>query len=285
LSQLEIFSSSSHGVGRLIAKRGKNKHLTIGTSNAYGMSGGHMDSGYYAACTGLISRMDALDNIANNLANTSTNGFQARHNVFRSVLNSTSNSLSALNQDINDYGVLSSTRLDNSQGSIQHTGNDLDLAIQGPGYFAVQTSSGTLYTRAGNLRVSPKGELTTAMGDPVLGDKGVIPIVGAPVSISGDGTISVNGAVTGHLKLFEFPASTELQSSGGTYLRAPLGTEQAATKTTVLQGSLESSNVNPVTSTVEMIGAQRDVETMRRVLTLINTDMDKIAAQDLPHIS
>ena len=244
-----------------------------------------MDSGYYAACTGLISRMDALDTIANNLANTSTAGFHARHNVFSSVLNSAGGPLSVLNQDINNYGVLSATRLDSSQGSLEHTGNDLDLAIQGPGYFAVQTSAGTVYTRSGNFRVSPQGQLTTATGDSVLGDKGPVQIVGAPVSISSDGTISINGAIAGHLKLVEFPPTTQLQSAGGTYLTAPAGSAVAATNSTVTQGSLESSNVNPVTSTVEMISAQREVETMRRVLTLFNTDMDKIAAQDLPHVS
>ncbi len=245
-----------------------------------------MNSGFYAACTGLMSRMDALDTIANNLANSSTNGFQARHNVFNSILASTDNaSLSALNQDMNDYGVLSGTALDPSQGSLQRTGNPLDVAIQGQGYFAVQRDGAELYTRSGNFRVSSSGQLVTASGDPVLGAKGPIQIVGSPLSISADGTISVNGAIAGQLKLVDFPPSVQLQNAGTTYLSAPSNTATPTANAVVQQGMLESSNVNPVTSTVEMIGAQRDVETMRRVLSMFDSDMNKIAVQDLPRVS
>jgi flagellar basal-body rod protein FlgF/flagellar basal-body rod protein FlgG len=244
-----------------------------------------MNSGYYAACTGLVSRTEALDTIANNLANVSATGFRARHNVFSSVLATTGNaSLSTLNQDANDYGVLSGTRLDTSQGAVTHTGNDLDVAIEGPGYLSVQTAGGPAYTRAGNLRVSPQGQLVTAAGDPVLGDNGPITIVGSPVSISTDGTISTNGAIAGHLKLVEFDPSLDLKSAGGNYYTAPAGAAKAATTSQVNQGALEGSNVNPVTSVVELISAQREVETMRRVLTMFNSELDKTAAQDLPHV-
>jgi flagellar basal-body rod protein FlgF/flagellar basal-body rod protein FlgG len=244
-----------------------------------------MSSGYYAACTGLVSRTEALDTIANNLANTSTTGFRASHNVFTSLLATAGNSsLSALNQDANNYGVLSGTRLDTSQGALVSTGNDLDIAMEGPGYFAVQTALGPVYTRGGNFRVSPQGELITAAGDPVLGDTGPITIVGTPISVSTDGTISANGAISGHLKVVEFPSGTNLQSAGGTYVTAPAGSAVASQSSQVRQGMQENSNVNPITSVVELITAQRDVETMRRVLTMFSTEMDKTASQDLPHV-
>jgi len=165
------------------------------------------------------------------------------------------------------------------------TGNDLDFAIEGSGYFAVQTASGTAYTRGGNFRVSPQGQWVTAAGDPVQGENGPISIVGEPVSVSTDGTISVNGAISGRLKMVEFAPNTAIQSAGGTYCTAPAGSAIAATKTEVRQGMLESSNVNPVTSVVELITAQREVETMRRVLTMFSTELDKTAAQDLPRVS
>jgi flagellar basal-body rod protein FlgF/flagellar basal-body rod protein FlgG len=233
-----------------------------------------------------MSRTQALDTIANNLANVSTAGFRASHNVFSAVLDTMGNStLSTLNQDANDYGVLSGTQLDTSQGALVRTGNDLDLAVEGPGYFAVQTASGTVYTRGGNFRVSPQGQLITATGDPVMGDNGPIAIVGTPVSISQDGTISANGAISGRLKLVEFPPSVQIQSAGGTYYTAPAGAAVPAKDSQVRQGMLESSNVNPVTSVVEMISAEREVETMRHVLTLFSTELDKTAAQDLPRVS
>ena len=244
-----------------------------------------MNSGYYAACTGLMSRTASLETIANNLANVSTAGFRGRHNIFSSVLASANNSsLSVVNQDANDYGVLSATRLDSSQGALEKTGNDLDLAIEGPGYFAVQTSTGTAYARGGNFRVSPQHQLITSAGDPVMGDNGPITVVGVPVSISADGTISVQGAITGKLKLVDFAPSVEMQSSGGGYYTVAAEVVSIATTSSVRQGMLESSNVNPVTSVVELITAQREVETMRRVLTMFNSEMDKTAAQDLPHV-
>jgi flagellar basal-body rod protein FlgF len=245
-----------------------------------------MNSGYYAACTGLMSRTQALETIANNLANVSTAGFRASHNIFSSLLATTGDSpLSVLNQDANDYGVLSGTRLDTSQGALVKTGNDLDLAMEGPGYFAVQTATGPVYTRGGNFRVSPQGLLITAAGDPVLGDNGPITIVGQPISISDDGTISANGAISGRLKLVEFAPAVDIQSAGGTYYTAPVGSAVPARNSQVRQGTLESSNVNPVSSVVEMITAQREVETMRRVLTMFSTELDKTAAQDLPRLS
>ncbi len=245
-----------------------------------------MNSGFYAACTALVSRTEALETIANNLANVSTAGFRGRHNVFSSILAAKNNpQLSVLNQDANDYGVLSGTRLDTTQGSLQRTDNDLDVAIEGPGLLTVQTANGPVYSRGGNLHVSPQGQLVTSAGDPVLGDRGPINIIGAPVSISADGTISTNGAITGRFKLVEFPASVNLQSNGGNYFTVPAGTTPTTSPSSLVhQGMIESSNVNPVTSVVELITAQREVETMRRVLTMFNAEMDKTAAQELPHV-
>jgi flagellar basal-body rod protein FlgF len=246
-----------------------------------------MDSGYYAACSGLMAREEALETIANNLANASTPGFRGSHNVFSSLLATTGNfPVSVLNQDANDYGVLSSTQLDTTQGVMVPTGNNLDLGIEGPGYFQVLTATGNAYTRGGSFRVSPQGKLITAAGDYVLGANGTpVTVIGAPVSISSDGTISTNGAVSGRLKLVEFPPTVNVQSTGANYYAAPDAEAVTATKSQVRQGVIESSNVNPVSSVVEMITAQREVETMRRVLTMFSSELDKSAAQDLPRVS
>ena len=166
-----------------------------------------MDSGFYAACTALLARSQALDLVANNLANTSTPGYRSEHNIFRSVLAASSPyPISNLNYAVNNYSVLGGSELDLSQGSLDRTGNDLDLGIQGSGFFVVQTASGKVFTRNGNFHVSAQSQLVTSAGDPVLGDNdNPIPIVGAPVSISPDGTISVNGALAGKLKIVDFP--------------------------------------------------------------------------------
>jgi flagellar basal-body rod protein FlgF len=246
-----------------------------------------MDSGFYAACTALMARSQTLDLVANNLANVSTPGYRAQHDSFSSLLAASSGrSLSGLNQAVNNYSVLGGGQLDLSQGVLERTGNDLDLGIEGHGFFVVKTANEQLFTRDGNFHVSPKGQLVTSAGDAVLGsDDRPIPIVGAPVSISPDGTISVNGALAGKLKVVDFPAGTPLQSVGRTYYSAPEKTAVLATQASVQQGTLESSNVNPVSSSVELITVQRYAELMQRALTMFHTDMNQVAAQDLPRVS
>ncbi len=244
-----------------------------------------MDSGYYAASTALVTSTQQMDTIANNLANASTIGYRAERAVFSSVLADASNAPgSSLNQAINNYGVVSSTILDLSQGALQKTGNDLDVAIQGPGYFVVQTAKGPMYTRAGSFQVSDKGQLVTSTGDAVMGEGGTITMLPGHVSISADGTISINGAVTGKLHIVEFKPGTKLESAGNTYYTAPADTTEDSTSSDVRQGFLESSNVNPILGLVDLISTERSAEMMQRALSMFNAEIDKTASQDLPKV-
>jgi flagellar basal-body rod protein FlgF len=246
-----------------------------------------MDSGLYAACTALMARTEALDTIANNLANSSTGGFRARHTTYGSVLAGFGQTLgSTMNSVINHYGLLGESHLDMKSGPLEPTGNNLDVGIDGPGFLTVQTSNGTAYTRNGALKISGDGQLVTVAGDPVMGDSGAITIpAGATVSISADGTISANGAVAGKLKLVEFLASADPQSQGATNYTAAPDQIVDATSSQVRQGMLEGSNVNPVSSVVELIDAQRAAEGMRHALTMIDSEINKTASQDLPRVS
>ena len=245
-----------------------------------------MDSGFYAACAALMARSQALDVVANNLANSSTPGYRAEHNIFRSFLASASGRLvSNLNVAVNDYGILGGNQMDLAQGNLDRTGNDLDFAVQGPGFFLIQTPTGQVYTRNGNFQVSPQGQLMTAEGDAVMGDDGIIHILGGPVNVSSDGTISVNGAVAGKMKLVEFPAGTAMESVGKTYYSAPKNTAVPATKSTISQGMLESSNVNPVASAVELVSVQRYAEMMQRALKMFDSELNRIATDELPRVT
>lgn len=246
-----------------------------------------MDSGLYAACTAMIARTDALDTIANNLANSSTSGFRERHTTFSSVLAGAGHPLaSQLNVVTNSYGLLGNSRLDLQAGSLQRTGNELDVGIDGPGFLTVQTAGGVAYTRNGNLMVSPKGQLATQSGDAVLGVNGPINIPsGSQITISADGTISAQGAIAGKLKVVEFSPASDPQSLGATNYSVPAKDVASSTLSQVRQGMLESSNVNPVSSVVELINAQRALEGMRHALTMIDTEIDKTAAQDIPRVS
>jgi flagellar basal-body rod protein FlgF/flagellar basal-body rod protein FlgG len=245
-----------------------------------------MDSGYYAACTALMSRMQALDTVANNLANLSTSGYRGRHNVFQSLLAQTNDTaLSPLNSAINNYGVMGGSRLDLAQGNLERTGNDQDLAIEGPGFFVVDTPDGRAYTRSGNFRISAKNQLVTAAGDPVMGQNGPIVVLGGPLSVSPDGTLSIKGATAGKLSLVEFPPGTVLDNLGQTYYSAPAGSAHPATASSVRQGMLEASNVSAVGSVVELITVQREAEMMQRVLAMFNADINKVATQELPRVN
>ncbi|MGA9527453.1 MAG: flagellar hook basal-body protein [Terriglobales bacterium] len=245
-----------------------------------------MDSGFYAACTALLARNQALDLVANNLANINTPGFRGQHGVFRSLLASSSIlQPSSLNKAVNNYAVLGDADVDLSQGNIDHTGNDLDFALQGSGFFQVKTGSSTTFTRNGNFHVSAQGQLVTAAGDPVIGDNGPIQIVGAPVSVSSDGTISVNGVLAGKLKVVDVPPGTQLTPLGQSYYSVPVGTKTSASQASIQQGSLESSNVNEVSSAVQLVTVQRYAELMQRALYLFHSEMNQIATQELPKIS
>jgi flagellar basal-body rod protein FlgF len=245
-----------------------------------------MDSGFYAACAALMARSQALDLVANNLANTSTPGFRGQHNIFRSFLATASGHKgSGLNQAVNDFGISGGSQMDVTEGNLEHTGNDFDFGIQGPGFFQVQTANGPVYTRNGNFQVSTQGQLMTSQGDPVMGEQGVIRILGGPATVSADGTISVKGAVAGKIKLVEFPPGTTMESVGKTYYSAPKNTGTLAKHSTMAQGSLESSNVNPVAGAVELVAVQRYAEMMQRALSMFHTEFNRIATEDLPKVN
>lgn len=244
-----------------------------------------MDSGFYAACAGLRAQTQALEVAGHNLANLNTAGFRGQQTTFQSLVVSSGPPLAnALNLATNDFGVLEGTHLDLTPGNLQATGNPLDVGIEGPGFFAVQTARGTRYTRSGGFQVSPNGQLVTGGGDPVLGASGPITLPAGAVSIASDGTLSVNGAVAGSLQLFEFAPGTNLSAEGGALISAPAGTAQPAKQSGVQQGVLEASNVNSIASVVSLIGVQREAEMMQRAMSLFDSEFDHIAANDLAKV-
>jgi len=241
-----------------------------------------MDSGFYAACTGLAARMQAVDLAANNIANASTGAFRAQYPVFRSILQQTpeGDSLQAV---VNNYGIVSATRTDSTAGTIERTGNDFDMALEGPGFFVVQTQAGVRYTRNGRFQLTADGTLTTVQGDRVLGSEGTLQLPAGKLTAGPDGTLSVAGALAGQLRIVEFPPGTELNSLGGTYYGASQQ-PSAAKSTEVRQGTLEASNVNPVSGAVELMELQRQAETLGRVFSSFHSEFNRTAAEQLPRI-
>lgn len=242
-----------------------------------------MDSGFYAACSALKTQTNALEIAANNISNVSTVGFRGQIPSFEAVLaeNGTTR-MTGWEHLVNQHSVLNGSRLDLGQGNLERTGDPMNFAIEGPGFFAVKTKAGTMYTRNGNFQVSASGQLVTAAGDPVLGVSGPITVPGGDLSISLDGTISVGGGVAGKLQIVEFSSASALTPAGSTYYSAPKGAEKVAIASSVHQGMLESSNVSPVVAMVGLISAERQAEMMERAMTAIDSTFNRIAADELP---
>jgi flagellar basal-body rod protein FlgF len=248
------------------------------------LRGANLNSGSYAACTGLKAQDEALELIAHNLANLNTTGYRGQQPVFESLLTRSPNP-NPVTAAINNFGVMSGARVDRSAGNLEQTANPLDLGIEGPGFFAVQTSRGMLYTRNGSFQISAKGHLVTAAGDEVLGDSGPITIPSAGnVSVSGDGTVSVQGAVVGKVRLVEFPRNVAIEPAGDSYYSAPPNSSAKTTTATIRQGMLESSNVNPMAAVVSLISLQRQAEMLQRSLSVFYSEFNRIAASELPKV-
>jgi flagellar basal-body rod protein FlgF len=243
-----------------------------------------VDSGFYAACAGLVAKMKALDSSAHNLANVSTTAFKGERIDFQSLLAQAGNGrLSPVNQALNSFGVAGIPALDFSEGQIERTSNPLDVAIEGPGFLAVQTKAGKAYTRNGQLQLSATGQLVTASGDPVLGTAGPINVSPGSVAISSDGVISVDGAIAGNLQLVEFdPAANIQETAPGLYVSSV--PPKAAANSSVRQGALEAANVSPVEAAVGLVTIQREAEMLQRALSLFHGEMNRVATADLARV-
>jgi flagellar basal-body rod protein FlgF/flagellar basal-body rod protein FlgG len=245
-----------------------------------------MDSGFYAACTGLLAKTDALELIANNMANLSTTGYKGQIEFYRSLEASMGgHRLSPLNQAVNNYGVLGGAAVDLKTGELQKTGNDLDLALEGSGFFVIKTPRGMRYTRNGSFHTDADGRLLTATGDQVMGEQDPIELPSGTITISSDGTISQQGAVVASLKIVTFKPGTSLVAEGDSYYQAPAESELPADDPRLSQGMLESSNLNPVVGAVSLITLQRHAQLLQQALAIFHTTFNGAAAQDLPRVS
>jgi flagellar basal-body rod protein FlgF len=233
-----------------------------------------------------------LDIVANNIANINTTGFKADGSIFEEYLSPAARTnVDGKVSFVRDLG----TWHDLSQGAVEQTGSPLDIAIDGKGFFVVQTPRGERYTRNGALQVGSNGNLMTADGLPVLGDGG--PITLQPndreISINSNGTISVRAgtstidSVRGKLRIVSFGQSQSMQltkEGGGMFAAAAGVTPQPDTTSRVAQGAIEKSNVRGVVEISRMIEITR---TYTQIATMLqqqsdirNTAVDKLA--DVP---
>lgn len=233
-----------------------------------------MSSGIYVATAGATAQSAALDATANNIANASTAGFRADRVVFREALTA------ARSADISSVGP-GTARIDSQAGALTTTDNPLDLALEGDGYFGVDTPNGPRYTRAGNFRLDAERTVVTADGHAVRGEGGapiVVPPEATAIAVANDGTISADGEPIGKLELVRF-ASNQLQRQGGT-LYAANGPPETGEAPLVRSGMLEASNVNVVRGVVDLVKVSRTYESLMKVIQGYH-DVESRAARDL----
>lgn len=241
-----------------------------------------MIRGLYVAAEGMAARQKAQDAIANNLANLNTTGFKADRPAFEAVYErqlyrvqgTRSQPIGALSAG----AILRELYTDLQQGALTTTGNPLDVAIDGAGFFAVQTAQGIRYTRNGAFQRNADGMLTTRAGDPVLGE-GNQPIrvpPNATVHIGEDGAVLANGTRVGRLLIVQ-----------GDLAKAPdgdfIGAAQPVANPRVVAGALEASNVNMVREMVTMIELIRAYETHQKIIHAHDSTLER-AINELPKV-
>ncbi len=220
-----------------------------------------------------LSRQVALRNkmnvIANNVANMSTPGYRAQNIVFSEYVNKSPNAPKVpVKDDISqvlDYGQYQVT----APGTMSQTGNQTDVALNGPGYFGAQTPAGVMYTRAGNFEINVLGELVTGAGNPVADEGGgtiTIPAGSTEIRIDNKGVISNQDGEISRLMIVEFENEQLLEAQGNGLYKAPDGTALEATETVAIQGALESSNVNPILEMTRMIDVLRSYQATQNML-------------------
>jgi|SRR5579875_144745 len=239
------------------------------------------------AASGMRSRTESLELVANNLANTSTAGYKADGESYNLYFGDSAWTGYLENRPAaGEMPIVEHNWSDLSQGTLLETGNLNDVALATAGFFVAETSSGPLYTRGGHFRVSSKGTLETREGYPVLASGGQ-PVrldPSKPYSISESGQISQDGAPVAELQIVDVSTIDALTKRGGTYFALSSSAKTAPVQNPqVLQGKVESSNVESSYAAVKLVGVLRQFEMMQRAVR-IASDMGKQSVEQVAKV-
>jgi flagellar basal-body rod protein FlgF len=242
-----------------------------------------MDALTGAAASGLRSRMESLDMLANNLANADTGGYKTDREFYSLFV-----APEAAGADFSvTMPVIERAWTDFSQGVIRPTGNPLDLALSGKGFFSVDGPAGPLYTRQGAFKLSPAGLLITTEGYPVrlVGGRQLQTSSPAPIEVGVDGGVTQQGEALGQLAVMNFADAGTLAKHGSNYYQSadPLASPAPASGVEVQQGKLESSNVGTAESAVRLVSVMRQFEMLHKAIS-IGAEMNKKAVEEVARV-
>jgi flagellar basal-body rod protein FlgF len=226
-----------------------------------------MENSGYLALARQVALDRALDITANNLANLRTTGYKAEKVLFEEYVQRQTSPQTPPNQmsSVVQLGTFTDYRI----GNFEHTGNPLDFAIQGDGFFAVQTPDGTRYTRGGSFRLDETGQVVTQDGLPVLdagGSAVQLPPNAASITVGGDGQIAVDGSVVGQIGVLQFADPQSLVREGSGLFSATGAQPVQAEDSSVIQGMLEGANVQPVLEITRMMDILRNFEAAQQMV-------------------
>jgi flagellar basal-body rod protein FlgG len=241
-----------------------------------------MLEGLYSAAAGMEAQQQRLDSIANDISNLNTPGYSSERVGFENLLYNASSPTQGAGVTVGAGAQALDLGPSQLAGSVEPTGQPLDVAINGSAYFEVKQPGGTLaLTRNGQFQLDAKGQLTTANGllvqPPITVPAGVQP---SDITIAGDGTLSANGKTIGKLALVTVAAPEQLTPDGESLFTtsAASGTPKPTTGSSVIQGSLNGSNVDLASELTQMTDAQNTYEMTSKAIS-IEAQMAQIANQ------
>ena|SRR5579864_5341085 len=246
-----------------------------------------MDPLTSAAASGIRARLESLDMLANNIANASAPGFKADREFYGLYMSAeAADSPAGTTPAV--LPVIEAQWTDFAQGSLTPTGNPFDLALNGQGFFVVQSPTGPVYTRAGSFRLSLEGELQTQEGYKVQGQDGK-PIQvdrARPVEIGSDGMVRQDGQDIAQIAVVNFSDPAALAKRGNNYFRSDPSTltPAQATQAEIQQGKIEAANSQPAESAVRLVNILRQFETLQKALA-IGADMNRRAVEDVARVA
>ena len=235
-----------------------------------------MAGGAYSALSGMQARIAELDRIASDLANISTAGYKSE----RTATFAAERDFAAALQSAVDVAG-GGTRTDLSPGTITTTGRNLDVAIDGPGFFAVETAHGIRYTRSGNFGRRADGTIVTVEDEPVLDTRNRRIKVGAgPLEIDPSGTVYAGGASAGRIQLWEIDEQNLVRETGSHFRTSP-GVKPRPSTSPLVPGAIEQANVTVADRMITLTEVMRNFEALQRGISVLTNDVDSRAIAEL----